>query len=340
MRELLHYNVSQSVRNIAKHRRRRLTRLLSGTVAAVALALAAPALAVPKVVASLTPIYSLVAGVMGDLGTPALIVRGYGSPHAYAMPPSDAATLSNADLVFWIGESMETFLQRPLAALARKARVVALIDTKGLILLPNRPGGVWETDRDPGRADAVSSPRRASTDPHIWLDPDNAKLLVQEIARRLSEVDAANTTIYQRNAQKVSRRVDALDRKLRRQLRPVRTMPYALFHDGFQYFEHHFELRAIGSLTLSPDRVPGARRVRELRAKIKELDVRCVFSEPQFESALLKTVIGGTNARRSVLDPLGASLRPGPDAYFEMMNANASAIVDCLSQTKDVRSGK
>jgi zinc transport system substrate-binding protein len=337
---LLHYNVLPNAYNIASCHRRHIAKLISAAIAAIVLVVGAPALAAPKVVASLMPIHSLVAGVMGDLGTPALLVRGYGSPHAYAMPPSDAALLSNADLVFWVGETMETFLQRPLAALARKARIVSLIDTQGLVLLPNRPAGVWDAGGDSGRADAVVSPGRASTDPHIWLDPGNAKLLAQEIARRLSELDPASTAVYRRNAQDVSRRIDALDRKLGQQLRPVRTMPYALFHDGFQYFERRYGLRAVGSLTLSPDRVPGARRLRELRAKIKELDVRCVFSEPQFESALLKTVIGGTSARRSVLDPLGAGLRPGPDAYFEMMNANASAIVDCLSETKDARSRK
>lgn len=317
--------------NIASHRPRRIAKHTVYAVSGLALTLCMPVSAAPKVVASLMPIQSLIAGVMGDAGTPAVIIQGYGSPHVYSLRPSEAATLSHADIVFWIGRSMETFLQKPLSTLARKAQVVALLDTEGLILLPNREAGVWEVDYHGEQGGAVGSHAHARTDPHIWLAPVNAKLLVDEIAKQLGKVDAANATTYRRNALEVSRRIDALERDLRSQLQPVQAIPYAVFHDSFQYFEHHFGLHAVGSLTLSPDRMAGARRLRELRETIKERGARCVFSEPQFKSALIKTVIEGTNARRGVLDPLGAGLRPGPGAYFEMMRANAAAIVDCLS---------
>ncbi|MEE8635291.1 MAG: zinc ABC transporter substrate-binding protein, partial [Acidiferrobacterales bacterium] len=132
--------------NIANHRPRRIAKHTVYAVSGLALTLCMPVSAAPKVVASLMPIQSLIAGVMGDAGTPAVIIQGYGSPHVYSLRPSEAATLSNADIVFWIGRSMETFLQKPLSTLARKAQVVALLDTEGLILLPNREAGVWEVD--------------------------------------------------------------------------------------------------------------------------------------------------------------------------------------------------
>lgn len=70
--------------------------------------------------------------------------------------------------------------------------------------------------------------------------------------------------------------------------------------------------------------------MKDLRAKIKELNAQCVFSEPQFEPALIKTLIEGSNATVGVLDPIGSNLEPGPDAYFKMMEHNVTAIVDCL----------
>lgn len=304
--------------------------LLSSSVALQAQAL--------NVVASISPIHSLVAAVMQGVGTPALVLRGYGSPHGYQLRPSEAAMLHDADIVFWIGESLETSLLKAINTLVRNARIIELIETPGLTLHPNRRPGAWRVaeqhlnagDRKPSEQNEHEH-HHHEVDAHIWLDPENAKRLIREIARQLSTVDPENEAIYQSNSAQVQSRIDAFDQRSKQQLAVVRTMPYVVFHDAYQYFENHYGLNAIGSLTISPDQMLSARRVHELRQTIKQLRVRCVFSEPQFESALIKTITDGTSAHRGVLDPLGAALEPGPDTYLRMMEANVSAIVDCLS---------
>jgi zinc transport system substrate-binding protein len=286
------------------------------------------------VVASIAPLHSLVVGVMNGIGTPALIVRGYGSPHSYQMRPSDAAALQAADLVFWIGEPLETFLQKPLRALPRKARVVAMIDTPGLRLLTNRGSGPWETEHSQQHAprEHHAGSAMARLDPHIWLDPINAKHLLAVIVNQLGAIDPSNAARYQANGQQLDMRLDDLDRELDAKLARVRGIPFVVFHDAFQYFELRYRLRSVGSMLSSPEHLPGAKRVQALRTKIRELGVRCIFQEPQFESALVKTLSEGTIARIATIDPLGALLKPGVDAYFKMMRANASVIVDCLSR--------
>lgn len=287
----------------------------------------------PRVVASITPIHSLVAGVMDGLAEPALIVKGYHSPHTYQMRPSDAARLNNADIVFWVGETMETFLKKPLASLGEKVQVVALIETSGLALLPNRKGGAWPPRHN--ESDGAQRHQHAghgNVDPHVWLDPDNAKRLLTEIVARVSKADPANAAAYQANAEQLAQRIEAMDQKLRAELAPVSDLPYLVFHDAFQYFEHHYGLNAIGSITVSPDRRPGARRLTELRAKIKDLNARCVFHEPQFESPLVATIIEDTDTGRGIIDPLGAERPPGPNAYFDMMQTNATALIECLTK--------
>jgi len=276
----------------------------------------------PRVVVSIAPIQSLVAGVMAGVGVPKLIVRGYGSPHHYQMRPSEAAALARADLVFWVGPALETFLERPLASLAREARIVELLALEGVTRYPARPGGVWE--RPAAAAAGVG------VDPHLWLDADNARRIVAEAVRRLSAADPANAPAYGANGAAVMRRLEATDRALRRRLQPVRDVPYVVAHDAFQYFERRYGLRPVGSLTLAPERLPGARRIRELKAQMAALGVRCVLREPQFETALIDTIVEGTGTRRGVVDPIGAGFAPGPDAYFEMMHANAAALVTCL----------
>jgi zinc transport system substrate-binding protein len=290
-----------------------------------------------RVVASIAPVHSLAAGVMRGVGTPKLIVRGYGSPHTYQMRPSDAASLQAADLILWIGEPLETFLQKPLRTLPAQARVVALIvETPGLELLPIRAA----TNRDTSDGHDVSRSTTpdydirssATVDPHIWLDPRNARRLVAQIARELSTLDPENGIRYRANAAALDGSLDELDQELGRQLTPVRDIPFVVFHDAFQYFERRYNLRALGAVETSPERLPGARRLQELRQQIVRHGARCIFHEPQFEPPLIKVIAQGTGARLAILDPLGMQLQSGPEAYLEMMRANARALVECLTQ--------
>ncbi|MFQ6022118.1 MAG: zinc ABC transporter substrate-binding protein [Acidiferrobacterales bacterium] len=292
-------------------------------------------------VASIAPVHSLVAAVMAGIGEPTLLVRGYGSPHAYQLRPSDAARLSEATVVFRIDASLETFLQKPLSSLGDKALVVDLMETKGINLLRNREAGAWgrpqQSTRENYKRHTEHKERElehhhGQFDAHVWLDPDNAKRMVDEIVRTLSHVDPANAKAYASNGVKMVQRIVVMDREAERKLATVRDIPYVVFHDAYQYLETHYALNAIGSITVSPDRMPSARRLREIRSTIKELHARCVFGEPQFESALIKTIVEGTDADRGVLDPQGSAFEPGPDVYLEMMKANVSAIVGCLSK--------
>ena len=108
------------------------------------------AFAAPRVVVTVKPLHSLVAGVMAGVGEPDLLIRGAGSPHTYSLKPSDAHLLENAQVVFWVGEPLETFLAKPLAALGARAHIVELMRVPGITLLPGRAGGSW--DEHPGHA--------------------------------------------------------------------------------------------------------------------------------------------------------------------------------------------
>ena len=282
--------------------------------------------AAPRVVASIGPVASLAAAVMGDLGEPRQIVRGFRSPHVYQMRPSDAASLHDADLILWMGPSLETFLERPLAGVRDGTRVVALSTVPGLAMLPNRGAGVLEGDAHSGEQRGIGS-----YDPHVWLSPFNAKLMAGAIAEELSAIDPENAATYQTNTDRLWQRVDAMEIRIASRLAPVREVPFVVFHDAFQYFEDSFGLNAVGSVTASPDRMPSARRIKALREKIAESGARCVFREPQFESALVRVLLEDSDARAGVIDPLGTAIALGRDAYFELMNANTDALIDCLS---------
>lgn len=318
-----------------------------------------------NVVASIKPVHSLVAAVMDGVGEPGLIVEGASSPHNYALKPSQAQMLESADIVFWVGHELEAFLEKPLETIAANAKSIELIDAHGLLKLGFREGGAFEKHAHHGEeghdghmeaghdhdheekaasdghdhdhdtaahADHQDEHAHGEYDAHVWLDPVNAKAMVHEIEETLVNADPANAAKYEANADAVSARLDALISEVSIKLEPVKDKGFIVFHDAYHYFENRFGISAAGSITVSPEVLPGAERITEIRAKVEELGAACVFAEPQFEPKLVSTVIEGTAAKSGIIDPLGAELADGPDLYFQVIDNMASSIKTCLSE--------
>ena len=298
------------------------------------LATALPARAEPpKVVASIPPIHSLVAGVMEGVAAPELLVKGGASPHTYTLKPSDARILAEARLIFWVGAGLESFLVKPLASLAGKAKVVELVGAPELSRLPYRTGGAWKGhDHGHDRAATKKSSGRehGNTDTHIWLAPANARALGSAIAAALAAADPANADRYRENGQRLDGRLAALEAEMKTALAPVKDRPFVVFHDAYQYLEQAFGLNAIGAIAVAPEKPPGPKSLAALRKRIATTGARCVFREPQFPANLAETVAEGTGARIAVLDPEGIDGTPGKDLYFDLMRANARALTACL----------
>ncbi len=295
--------------------------------------LTTPSVAAPNVVASIKPVHSLVAAVMAGVDEPTLIVKGAASPHTYALKPSDAGALESADIVFWTGHGMELFLADALETLAAGATVIELAEAPGIELLPVRQGGAFEAHVHEGEEhehEHEHEYEHGEGDMHFWLDPHNAALMVTQIAATLSEADPENVATYTANAESHLAALSALETELAATLAPVQDKPFIVFHDAYQYFEARFGLNLAGSVTVTPDVMPGAARIDELKAKLAELDVTCVFAEPNFEPTIISAITEGTTARAGVLDPEGGALTEGVDLYPALLRGLATNLVDCL----------
>ena len=298
------------------------------------------------VVVSIKPLHSIVSAVMQGVGEPKLIVQGAGSEHVYSLKPSDAEAIEHAKVIFWAGPSMETFLDKPIDTLGEGAKIVALGDADGLTKLKFREGGPFEAHDHghEGHDHAAEAPEaghghdhghdhgHSEFDLHFWLDPQNGKVLAADIAKTLAESDPEHAAQYEKNAKDYGEKIDALTAEVTNELQPVKDKPFIVFHDAYQYFENRFGVKAAGSITVSPEKAPGAARIKEIHDKIKSLGAACVFSEPQFEPKLVKTVIDGTDAKTGVLDPLGAELKDGPDLYPQLIRNLADSLKTCLSK--------
>ena len=336
--------------------------------------LAAPAAAAPRVAADIPAVHSLAARVMAGVGTPDLILPPGASPHGYAMRPSEAARLQDAQVVVWVGEELTPWLARAVETIAVDATSLQLLDVPGVTLLQFREGATFEAhdhaheaehDHDHAAEHAHDHDHAAEAehdhsaeaehdhaaeqahdhahdeehahdhahegvDPHAWLDPVNAKVWLDAIAGALSSADPANAATYFQNAAAGKAELDALIAEIQADLTPLQGAGFVVFHDAYHYFEARFGIEATGAIALSDAAPPSPARVAEIRDAIRGMDATCVFREPQFEPALVETVIEGTDARVGQLDPVGATLQPGPDLYPTLLRNLRDELVACL----------
>ena len=325
-----------------------------------------------KVVASIKPIHSLVSYVMDGIGKPDLIVDGYASPHGFAMKPSHAKMLQNADLIFWVGEDLENFLEKPLSSIAKKAEKIELIEIKGLQVLKFRERNIFdehdhehghddhakkeddhddhghdddhgkkeddhdhdhddhgkkEDDHDDHGHDDHDGHAHGEFDPHIWLDPINAKAMLNEMAEHLIENDPKNEAKYKSNLAKALQEIDKLTIDVMTDL--SNSVSSIVFHDAYQYFEERFNVKVLGAFTVNTDVMPGAEQLAEIREIIEHDKVACVFSEPQFNPDIINAVAKDMKIKTGVLDPLGATLDPGKDLYFNLIRNMSASFKGC-----------
>ena len=298
-----------------------------------------PANADVKVVTSIKPIHSLASYLMDGVGKPDLIVDGYASPHGFALKPSHAKMLQNADLIFWVGEDLENFLEKPLKSIAKKAEKIELMEIKGLKKLEFRERNIFEGHDDHGhdehkehghkedKHDDHHEHAHGEHDPHIWLDPMNAKVILSEMAEHLIEKDQENASKYKANLKNAHKDLNKLTKKVKSELN--KDFKSIVFHDAYQYFEKRFDVNVLGAFTVNTDVLPGAEQLSEIREIIEHDKVTCVFSEPQFNPDIINAVAKDTNIKTGVLDPLGATLNPGKKLYFDLISNMSKSFKTC-----------
>ena len=287
-----------------------------------------------KVVASIKPIHSLVSYVMDGVGKPSIIVDGSNSPHNFNLKPSNAKSIENADIIFWVGEDIESFLEKPLKSISKKAKVIEMMDIKGIKKLKFRERNIFEEheghdDHGHGKKEKHDDHGHAhgEYDPHIWLDPHNAEVMVEEIANQLAAMDPQNAATYKKNSKNAIEDIEKLIKETKKEMK--KDISYIVFHDAYQYFEKEFNVSALGALTLNTDVAPGAKQISEIKEIIEHENVKCLFSEPQFNPDIIKSIAKGTNVKVGVLDPLGANLENGKELYFKLIKDISSSLKKC-----------
>jgi zinc transport system substrate-binding protein len=301
------------------------------------LLLSTSALAAPKIIASIVPVHSVVASVMGDLGTPELLLSGRNSEHTATLSPQQLSDLGKADVVFMIGSGLEHKLGQVSGSDAVGGKkFTALSEVAGIKTLPVRQGGTFEVHEEhegeehEGEEHDDHDGAILKFDPHVWLDPENVKVMTKAVAADLSKVDPGNAKTYEANAKAYVASLDQLTGDITAETKPIQNKPFVVFHDAYQYFEKRFGLTAVGSISDISASAPSAKRLNEIRRKLEETKAVCVFREPQFDAKYVTVVLEGSKARQGVLDPIGSDITPGPKAYAQLLTRLAKGARDCL----------
>ena len=325
---------------------------LTLTAAPACLLLAGAAHAeVPAVVTDIPAVQSLAAQVMGDLGTPAILLEQGGNAHSYQMKPSQARALQDADLIFWIGPEMTPWLDRAIEGVALSAKPVALLNAEGTFrrAFGDEAQGHEEDhaghdhgeeahedeheDHAPEGEAQEDDHDHTGTDPHAWLDPANAQVWLGVIAAELAAADPENAATYSANAKAAAASIAALDSRIAATLAPVQGRPFVVFHDAYGYFADHYGLTIAGTVSLGDAAAPGAERLTEIRHVLEDEAAVCIFPEAQHDPKQITALVEGTPVRLgAALDPSGSNLPFGPDLYGALLTTMAVTLADCLTE--------
>ena len=301
-----------------------------------------------KVVTTIKPLHSLISRIMETRGEPQLIIEGTNNPHTFVFKPSHAKMIEEADIVFWIGEDLEAFMEKPLNSLAKDTKKIAFMDSESIEKIEFREKNIFddhdghedeheghEDDDDHGHKDDdhdddhkdAHAHAHGEFDPHIWLDPENAKEMVKIIRDELIKIDPEGQRQYSVNTAGATLELDNLINSVEKEL--SKDISYIVFHDAYQYFENRFGVIPAGALTLNPDVLPGAKQIADIQDVINDKGIKCIFSEPQYNPKIIETLGNDMNVSTGVMDPLGAFIDAGPTMYVELINGIANSIKEC-----------
>lgn len=288
--------------------------------------------AASTVLTTIKPLQLIAAAVLDGVDTPTVLLPPGVSPHSYALRPSDRRAVLQAQRIYWVGPHLEIFIER---LLSDGQTAVALMEIPGLALRDMRQSFSANGEEPPIHVHEQGhghDHKPGSLDPHIWLDPHNALIIARFMTKDLAALYPDNASTLKANLAAFEKRLTQLDSRLRARFEPLKGKPYFVFHDGYGYFEHRYELAPRGIFSLSHDVQPGARHINQLRGQLQQAGAACVFSEPQFTPRLINSLTRDLPVRKAELDPLGSDLDVSARGYEALLEGLADGLAGCLEQ--------
>jgi len=290
--------------------------------------LAHSAEAKPKLVTTLHPIGLIAAEIIGSSENITVLIQPGNTPHHYQLKPSHVKALNDADLVIWVGNSLEMFMRKPISQLSQKNTVITLDEISELTRLEYRANALWtDHNHDNHAHDHVSN-----IDGHLWLSASNAIIIAELIEQRLSSLNPERTTLFQTNLAVFIEKTRQLDQKIQKAMTPYKNTPFLVYHDAFHYFESRYALNSLGTFITEGSQSLSAKRLRSLNKLIETNRIKCIFSDQQYNSSLPKKVAAHTGAKVVTLDPIGSTINVENGGYRRLLETISKNMLSCFSE--------
>ena len=300
-----------------------------------------------KLVASIKPVQLLVNEITGvsELGlTPkaALLLQNNQDHHLQSLEPSQHTIVTKADYVFYISDEFEAYMQKAKRSERSSKSVFKYIELgklNGIRLLSIRKSGEMshtyhgsvKPTLKPNNPSARHKHGDSGPDWHIWLNPDNAIVMLRKIRDVLFELDPSQGELYQRNYNNAVFRITVQSERVAEKMMHVMKTPFMTVHDGYQYFEEQYGLKSMGAIMRHHDKSPSVKRVAEAREMIENHNVRRVLKESRFSTIALEPVIKGFDDTKVMdLDAVGKAADPQIKTYTDFIDQFASVFYSSL----------
>ena len=279
-----------------------------------------------RVLTSFYPMYDFACKIGGDCIDVTNMVPSGTEPHDWEPSTNDLKNLEKADVFIYNGADMEPWADDLLVSRSDTLRVVEASENVEL----RTTDGEHEHAHEHEDADH----HHGDFDPHVWLDPENAKIEMEAIRDALCAADPENSTVFQSNYEKYAAELDALDAEFREKLAPLPNRTIVVAHEAFGYLCDAYGLTQVGIEGLSPDSEPDPGRMAEVIDFVREHSISTIFFEELVSPKVAEAIASETGAQAKLLSPLeGLSdeqAAAGAD-YFSVMHDNLAALMEALN---------
>ncbi|OEU69025.1 MAG: hypothetical protein BA867_08225 [Desulfobacterales bacterium S5133MH16] len=279
------------------------------------------------VIASIFPVADMVKQVGGMYVDVTTVIPPGASPHTYEPRPSLLKKISEARVFFMIGAGLELWAEKFIELSKNQINTVKLSKGISMIKLSKHHHGDLEHYHDDTD---ISDAESNFANPHIWLDPKIAKLMVSKIISVLCKIDNKHMEYYEKRGLAYLNKLDELHCLINSTVEKFKIRKYVCFHPAWDYFARRYGLESVGVIEVAPGRNPTPRSIKKIVSLIIEHDIRAVFAEPQLNSKVAEVIANEANVKVLFLDPMGGPDIKGRNSYFDLMNYNLRALQEAM----------
>lgn len=295
------------------------------------------------IVTSVKPLGFIASSIADGVLNTDVIVPAGASPHDYSLKPTDVQKVKNADVFLWIGEDVDSFLEKTADSLDKNKvieishfdEIKPLLGTSSHHHHHHDHDEADEHHHDHDHAkheDEHEHEHELETNWHIWYSPAISKVVAQKVADKLTSLYPAQKEKIAQNLAQFNQSLDQQGEQIKAELAGVQGKGFYVFHDAYGYFNDAYGLKQTGAFTINPLVAPGAKTLAKIKEEILEHKVNCLFAEPQFTPKVIESLQKNTNVNVGQLDPLGEKVALGKDSYARFLQATADSYKACLAK--------